>query len=197
MTHRQPALFSARGWRAVELVSDDAVTLQRLFEENPEYFVEVNGEPPLPTEAAEELHGALPPGWPYTRKWIIGLIDETGVLAGMANVVSDLLAPGVWHIGLLIIATKRHGDGTAHSFYSGLENWMKNSGAEWLRLGVVAGNARAERFWERLGFVDVRKRNGVKMGKFVNTLRVMAKPLAGGSLDTYLNLVARDRPEAH
>ena len=32
-------------------------------------------------------------------------------------------------------------------------------------------------------------------GKLVNTLRVMAKPLAGGTPPEYLALVARDRPE--
>jgi hypothetical protein len=44
-------------------------------------------------------------------------------------------------------------------------------------------------------FVEVRKRGGVEMGKLVNTLRVMAKPLAAGTLPEYLALVARDRPE--
>ena len=34
-----------------------------------------------------------------------------------------------------------------------------------------------------------------KCGTKVNTLRVMAKPLAGGSLAEYFALVARDRPE--
>ena len=63
-------------------------------------------------------------------------------------------------------------------------------------LGVVEGNSRAQRFWERRGFVDVRKRNGVEMGARSNTIRVVAKPLDGGTLQEYLALVARDRPEA-
>jgi hypothetical protein len=33
------------------------------------------------------------------------------------------------------------------------------------------------------------------MGRLVNTLRVMVKPLAGGSTAQYLTLVERDRPE--
>ena len=32
------------------------------------------------------------------------------------------------------------------------------------------------------------------MGKKSNLLRVMAKPLAGGTIDEYLALVERDRP---
>ncbi len=141
------------------------------------------------------MHGPLPAGWPFTKKWIVGFLDERDGLAAMANVVSDLLAPSVWHIGLFIVATRLHGSGTAQSLYGRLEDWMRSLGARWVRLGVVQGNARAERFWERLGFVDVRERKGVEMGARVNTIRVMAKPLAGGTIAQYLALVARDRPE--
>jgi hypothetical protein len=34
------------------------------------------------------------------------------------------------------------------------------------------------------------------MGARVNTVRVMMKPLAGGTLARYLSLIGRDRPEA-
>ena len=61
---------------------------------------------------------------------------------------------------------------------------------------MVAGNARAESFWESAGFVEVRRRDGVAMGRKVNTVRVMVKPLAGATLPAYLALVARDRPDA-
>jgi RimJ/RimL family protein N-acetyltransferase len=117
-------------------------------------------------------------------------------MIGMANIVSDLLAPRVWHIGLFMVATGLHGSGAAYALYRHLEHWAFDLGARWLRLGVVEGNTRAERFWERCAFVDVRKRDAVAMGKRINTLRVMAKPLAGGTLDKYLALVARDRPES-
>jgi ribosomal protein S18 acetylase RimI-like enzyme len=112
----------------------------------------------------------------------------------MANVVSDLLAPGVWHIGLFMIASTLQGSGAAQALYEELEHWARGLGAQWLRLGVVEGNARAERFWESRAFVEVRKRDGVEMGAKINTLRVMAKPLAGGTPAEYFALVARDRP---
>jgi GNAT superfamily N-acetyltransferase len=188
-------LFAADSFCAVELDAADAPRLQRFFELNPEYFQVVNGQPPAADEAHEEIHGAPPEGWPFTQKWSIGFVDETGSLIGMANVVSDLLAPGVWHIGLFMVATRLHGSDAARSLYEQLERWALDLGAQWLRLGVVQGNTRAERFWERCAFVEVRKRVGVEMGKLVNTLRVMAKPLAAGTLPEYLALVERDRPE--
>ena len=76
-----------------------------------------------------------------------------------------------------------------------MEAWAIRQGAQWLRLGVVEDNTRAERFWQSAGFVQVRKRHAVKMGKQVNTLRVMAKPLADGTLVEYLRLVVRDQPD--
>ena len=72
---------------------------------------------------------------------------------------------------------------------------MVSRGARWLRLGVVQGNARAERFWEKMGYVETRRRLGVEMGTKVHTLRVMAKPL-GGTLEELLERVPRDRPDA-
>lgn len=194
---RQPndELFDAGAFRAVELGSKDIPGLQRFFELNPEYFLAVNGQPPTTHEADEEIHGTVPDGWAFTRKWIIGFLDGESLI-GIANVVSDLLAPSIWHIGLFIVATRLHGSGTARVLYDQLECWALDRGARWLRLGVVEGNAQGERFWQKCGFVEVRKRHGVKMGTLVNTVRVMAKPLAAGRLPEYLSLVARDRPEA-
>jgi len=189
------ALFAAGAFCVVELDDADIPELQRFFAANPDYFLAVNGQPAADDEAYEELHGALPSGWPHTKKWILGFVDASGALAGMANVVSDLLATGIWHIGLFMVATGLHGSGAARSLHQQLERWVRGQGAQWLRLGVVEGNARAERFWTRCGYVEVRKRHGMAMGRRVNTVRVMVKPLAGRSLPDYLALVERDRPE--
>lgn len=181
--------------RSVELGSGDEPLLQRFFEANPLYFLAVNGDPAGPGEAHEEIHGELPAGWPFTKKWVVGYLDTDDQVVALANVVSDLLAPGVWHIGTFIVATSRHGSGEAQVLYCGIEDWARAKGARWLRLGVVQGNVRAERFWEALGYVETRTRAGVEMGRLTNTLRVMVKPLAGGTFEQYLELVPRDRPE--
>jgi GNAT superfamily N-acetyltransferase len=189
-------LFGAGAFRAFELHAGDVPALQRFIDGNPEYYLAVNGQAPGAREAQEEFDGGLPAGWPYTKQWTIGFVDEAGATVAVASVVSDLLAAGVWHIGLCIVATSLHGSGAAQAMYRELEAWARGQGAQWLRLGVVEGNARAERFWERTGYAEVRKRSGVETGRLTHTVRVMVKPLAGGKLPEYLALVARDRPES-
>ena len=203
MSHEPPAtaasperFLAGDGFGAIEIGADAVPLLQRFFDANPDYFLAVNGEVAGAGEAHEEVHGSLPAGWPFTRKWVVGLVDRDGELVAMMNVVSDLLAAGVWHIGLFMVAGAARGTGLAQALLRRLERWAIAGGAAWLRLGVVAGNARAEKFWESAGFVEVRRREGVAMGRKVNTVRVMVKPLAGGTLPAYLALVARDRPDA-
>ena len=187
--------FSGAGFRARELSDQDIATLQDFFVANPEYFIAVNGAPPRTNEAFEELNDQVPAGMPYTRIFRLGFFDESDSLIGMASVVSDLVASSVWHIGLLVVATRLHGQGTAKKIYDGLESGMRNCGAMWIRLGVVEGNARSEKFWEKQGYVEARKRRGVEMGEKVNTLRAMVKSLRGGTLEEYLARVQRDRPD--
>ena len=186
-----------QGLRSIELTSDHERLLQRFFEANPEYSLLVHGERPTKNEAHEAIHGEPPAGWGFTKKWVIGYVDSDGALVAMANVVSDLLAPDVWHLGLFIVATSHHGTGAAQALYCGLEDWAAANGARWMRLGVVQGNQRAERFWQAQGYVQTRTRDGVIMGKLTHTIRVMMKPLTGGTLSAYLLLVPRDHPDYH
>jgi len=183
------------GLRTIELGAGDAPQLQRFFDANPAYFLAVQGEPAGPDQARGELAETPPHDVPWSRVWQVGFVDEAGALAAFAGLVTDLFAPGVCHIGLLIVDASRHGSGDAHRVYVGLEHWARDHGAAWMRLGVVVGNTRAERFWSRCGFTRVRLRTGYPMGRQTNVVAVMVKPLAGGSLQDYLAQVARDRPD--
>ncbi|HEX6705312.1 MAG TPA: GNAT family N-acetyltransferase [Albitalea sp.] len=187
-------LFEVDGLRALELRRDDLPALQRFFDANPEYFLAVSGQPPRPDEARQEFEDRPPAGMPYTAQSMLRFLDASDELAGIASITSDLFASRVWHIGLFVVATSLHGSGVAGSIYEALEGWIRGQGAQWIRLGAVIGNVRAERFWHKVGYTEVRQRSGVEMGTKVNTLRVMVKPLAGGNIASYLDLVERDRP---
>ena len=179
--------------RVIELDESTETLLQQFFDDNPFYFEAVHGEPAKLGEAHEEIFDELPPGWSYTKKWVIGYLNDRGNMVAMANVVSDSIATNVWHVGTFIVATEWHGSGKALTLYTGLEQWATFHGAEWLRLGVVVGHKRAERFWASRGYVEVAQREGIAMGKRINTLRVMVKSLYDRELQEYSELMARDQ----
>lgn len=182
------------GLRTVELTIERAALLQTFFDENPAYFLATSGEPAGPREAVDEIAGEVPADMPFTRKWVVGYLDADGSLVAMANVIAGLLAASIHHIGTFIVATRLHGTGQTQLLYRGLERWAVADGAAWLRLGVVKGHVRAERFWASRNFVPVRERPGIAMGRRVVTIRNMVKPQADGSLAEYFALVPRDRP---
>jgi GNAT superfamily N-acetyltransferase len=169
--------------------------VQRLFEANPGYFLAVHGQPPGKDAAQHEFDDLPPDHFSYTRNWFAGLYDRADVLIGVAVVVSDLAAPGVWHIALFLIATALHGTGAASEIFTSLEAWASESGARWLRLGVVRDYARPERFWQKHGFQEVRLRIDPSLGEGT-ALRVLVKPLGTTGLKEYLEAVPRDRPDS-
>ncbi len=195
LRHRR-ALFAGPGWRAVEGFALDVPRLQAFFDANPEYHVTVSGAPAGPGEAREDFHAMPPAEWPCTRKWVLLFVDDGGAVVGMADILADLFARGIWHVGLLIVATGLHGSGAAQAMYAGLEGWMRASGARWSRLGVVECNLRGERFWRQVGYREVRQRSDYPVGARRHLLRVMAKPLGHADWDRYFGAVPRDRPEA-
>lgn len=186
---------SATGLVPREITLDDVELLQRFFVENPEYFHIVHGCAPQPDEARDEIDDALPADWSYTYKWKMGYFDGEGRLRAFVGVVSDLLAPGVWHIGLFMLATACHGGPIARQLHRELECWAAGQGARWLRLSVVEGNARAQGFWSACGYAEVRTRDGIELGRLRHRVRIMIKPLAEDSLADYLALMPRDRCE--
>ena len=187
---------STEALRVVELHDSDEAELQHFFEQAPDYFIAVNGEPATPTEARDELRGDLPAGWSCGRMYWLGYRDADDQLVAVVNIAADLLATGVWHIGLLLVHTRWHGTGLARRLHAELETWAVSKGAQWLRLTVVVGNAKAERFWPKLGYVQVRTRDGITMGRQVNRVSIQVKALAGGRVNEYLASVERDQPGA-
>jgi GNAT superfamily N-acetyltransferase len=185
--------FAAGVYEAVELAEEDLPALQDFFVANPEYFQAVTGVPPRPDEARQEFESRPHPSLPYDKIYILGFLDSSGQMVAMATVITGLLAPRVWHISLFMIATALHGTGTGGLLYAGLEKWAKDEGASWLRLDVVIGNRKAERFWEKAGYKDVQ-RLSTQLGSMTHTVRVMVKPLRGSDIDEYLREVPRDRP---
>jgi GNAT superfamily N-acetyltransferase len=188
--------FSTNRFRAVELAESAAPRLQAFFEANPEYSLLADGTLPSANRALENIRGRPPEGYAYSSVSMLAWNDAVGDMVAMSNVVFDLLAPRVFHIGLFMTATKHWGEGIGRECHAALEQGARDAGMAWMRLGVIVGNTRAEDFWRRTGYVETRQRHGVQYGNLTHSLRVMVKPLVGGDMSDYLKLVARDNPEA-
>lgn len=189
-------LFATPRFVVRRLHAHDLAALQRLFDASPDYFMVVHGRRPRTDEAQMEFAEMPPSTLPHGQRWFAGAWDAHGTLQGVLHFVADLMAPGVWHIALFFIATPLHGTGAARELYGALEAWMAAAGAHWIRLGVVSGNAKAERFWARMGYTQTRVRQGMDTGGKINDMRILVKALRGEPLARYLQSVARDNPDS-
>jgi GNAT superfamily N-acetyltransferase len=193
-------MFGTKEFIVTEAQRHDIPVVQAFYEANPLYQRLVAGEEVPPDAAEIEFNDLPPPEMAYTKRWWlvarqVHADGRPGEVIACIDCVIDLIAPGVGHIGLFLVATHLHGSGAAQRLYDALEGWMVEQGSRWLRLGVVERNLRARRFWERQGYVHLRDRHDVPAGAMRNTVHVMFKPVGGGSIHDYLALVARDRPE--
>ena len=188
-------LHADAGWLAVLAERSSADEVQAFYEANPEYWRITHGHAPPPGEAAQGFDFRPPAEMPY-RDWQIWLIrDRTSrQIVGELSVGIDLLARGVFHLGFFIIESARQGSGLAGEVHAAYESWALAQGARWLRLGVVAANTRAEAFWRRQGYIEVRRREGYALGSLMHQLIVMVKPVPPNILADFLLAVPRDRP---
>jgi GNAT superfamily N-acetyltransferase len=191
-----PPLFESLRLVVRELQFEEVPALQALFEANPAYFLAVNGRAPDPDEAQREFDELPPAHLSYGTRWFAGVFDRTGASRGSVILVSDLPAHGVWHTALFFLAHEVRGTGAAMELHTALESKARICGAQWLRLAVIEGNGRAERFWSKCGYSAVRVRDIVNASGQARTARVMVKALTGGSIPDYLQLAPRDHPDS-
>jgi len=184
-------------WIAAARTRVDLPELQAFYEANPGSWLLVHGAPPRPDEAATDFDTRPPADmhWSALHDWLIR-DRATRRVVGEVGVVADLPAPGVMPLGFFIVEDARQGTGFADAVHDGYEKWAVAQGARWLRLGVVTANRRAQRFWQRLGYGEVRRRADVRISDLTHELIVMMKPVGNNSLQQYLEAVARDRPDA-
>ena len=191
-----PPLFSAAGLAVRALQPSEVPALQALFDAHAEYFQAVNGRPARPDEAQQEFAERPPPHLPWRRHHHTGAFDADGALVGTLVFTEGLVDPQVCHLGLFWLMTPLHGRGLAAPLHEAWAGWARAQGARWLRLSVIAGNARAETFWARRGYTEVRRRNGIDTGGRLNDARVMIRALDGAPLAEYLARVPRDHPDS-
>jgi GNAT superfamily N-acetyltransferase len=182
-------LFSVESIRAIRFREDNVVPAQAFLEANPAYSLLATGEPPKSGDALRELT-ERPAPVRSEDLYFLGFWEREDLIA-IANVLRTWPVPGISHVGLLHVAEARHGRGMAQACYGALERWMIAQFApRWLRLGVLATNARALRFWSRMGYHETGRKSKVPYGRLNHELVVMIKPVQGEVDEAYWKLAA-------
>ncbi|WP_119068855.1 GNAT family N-acetyltransferase [Aggregatilinea lenta] len=169
-------VFTVGQVEARELTPQDAGALQTLLEACDDYTVLVEGQPP-DAEAAFDVMADLAPGKTLDDKRLLGLWRGDR-LVGVLDAMVGYPMPDVWFIGLLMIAPEQRGHGLGASVVGAFEAWAASQGARAIGLGVVEPNRDALRFWQRLGYAELRRTGPRPFGRNLHVVIVLQKALA-------------------
>jgi ribosomal protein S18 acetylase RimI-like enzyme len=142
-------------YRVSYLEHRDVPLLQELYERCSDYHELEEGVPTLPG-AAEHLLAALPPGKSPADKHVLGLHSPQGELLGVLDLIRDYPDAGEWWVGLLMLDPRARGGGVGTRLLRATERVIATAGGTAIQLGVLEHNTAAERFWRRIGFVELR-----------------------------------------
>jgi GNAT superfamily N-acetyltransferase len=160
------------GYTLKWLGPEAAERLQRLYERCSDYAILVDGEP-SPATAAEEEFRSVPPGRSLDDKVMFGLIAPTDDIVGLLEGLRHYPDEATWWLGLLLLLPDRRGQRLGEALTSGFLELARGQGAKAVMLGVLLENEAGRRFWERQGFVEVRRTEPRPFGKKVHTVIVM------------------------
>jgi len=161
----------------------DEPAVQAVFERCAAFNIVVEGRPPGPN-AASEFFGMAPDGWRSEEIDKLGVQDRDGRMISLMESVAGYPAPGVTHLGLLMLEPRARGAGLGGGLYRAYEEWAASRGAERIRLGVVADNEPGHRFWIRMGFTETSRTEPQSMGEKIQTIRVMERDLSASEAGT-------------
>jgi ribosomal protein S18 acetylase RimI-like enzyme len=162
------------------LQSEHIESLQRLFDQCADYAMVVDGEGVSPT-AAKELFQSAPPGRSLNDKFLYGLMDRKGNMAGLLEGMRDYPDESTWWIGLLMLSPQVRGHGLGRKVIEGFSKYVGSEQGTSIMLGVVEENQVAYRFWQHLGFQVVRQTEPRPFGKKIQTVYVMQRAVTQAS----------------
>jgi ribosomal protein S18 acetylase RimI-like enzyme len=143
------------------------------------YAMLVNGKPPSPNDGIA-FFADIAPGKRLGDMLKLGILDDSGRLVGVVDVVRSHPGERDWYIGLLLLHPDVRGHGAGRAAVAYVDTAAKAAGAMRLVLSVVDDNTAALAFWRRLGFVDVRRleprRFGVKTHARYELAREVLRP---------------------
>jgi len=109
------------------------------------------GTVPAP-EAAARILIELPPGRTYEDKFVVGVFDAEGRMAGVLVVVRDHPGPAEWTVEIVLVAPDQRCRGLAGAMLARLETWVRSEGGKAIHLETRRFNPGGAGFALRAGF---------------------------------------------
>jgi len=159
-----------------QLTRQDSDRLQALFERCTDFFELTTGQPPNPT-AAEAEFGDVPASKTPEDLHVFGLCQRLDTLTGAMIAVQDYPAAATWWISTMLIDPADRSQGVGSAFYQGFERWLAAQGVTGIELCAIAPNLPGRRFWQRLGFAEIRQTPPRAYGQKTPTVHVYRRQL--------------------
>ena len=155
--------------------------LQKLFEQCADFTQLVEGEDVSP-DAGEEIFRSAPEGRSLRDKFLYGVQDRQGAIAGVLEGMRHYPDDVTWWIGLLLLAPETRGHGLGRKIIEAFSEYVHANQGAAIMLGVVEQNRAAYRFWQELGFELVRQTEPRLFGRKTQTVYVMRRGLPRASV---------------
>lgn len=142
-------------WSVQILNNQSGGDLQAFLDLSEDFFLLCEGAP----GSAESLLIACPPSKNQKEdKLVLGIYEQKKMI-GLIDIIRDYPEDQIWTIGYFLIHPEKRNQGIGYRFLGDLENIVKNCGVCKLRCVVQQQNPRALDFWQKSGFVTVKKTN--------------------------------------
>jgi GNAT superfamily N-acetyltransferase len=152
------------GYSVKLLKPEDAPILQNLYEQCTEFSLLTEGTLFSPTEASDEFD-VVPDGKTTADKYMFGLFLDNSYeeihqcnLIGMIEAIRHYPDSQTWWIGLMMLTPQQRGRGIGANFYQAFEDWILKQGIKRVSLCAIEANELGLKFWKRLGFEIVNKK---------------------------------------
>jgi ribosomal protein S18 acetylase RimI-like enzyme/predicted enzyme related to lactoylglutathione lyase len=168
-------LFPKIEMRRLNGSPEDIVTVQRLMEASPRYFLRVQNQIARSNEAREAF-AALPPNTPPERKFCFG-VYWAGELAGFADVILGYPDASYAYLGLLLFSESYQNQGLGRQAYQLIEEEISTwPDVKTIRLGVADTNDVGG-FWRKMGFEPTGRRLPSHQPEIKASIIEMDKPI--------------------
>ncbi len=173
-------VFSCQDYSTRRLLLADIEAMQGLYDRCLDFMLLIDGHAADPGGVEEDFL-FVPPGNSSEDKFIYGIFDRQGDLIGVLDTLRGYPEEKTWWIALLLFVPEIRSLGLGEKVLEAFAGFVRASGAQAIMLGVVEENPRAYKFWSRMGFEFVQKREPEQFGNKMHSVIVMRRNLAVSS----------------